>query len=97
LTWWNSFKPNEKSQLTKKENLVMSNLAIVRISVDRDVFLLISEDQYLPAKYVSKFSDETLTDKEVEYLYNSLRDQSIKWSHLFCSTEALNNSALVLA
>jgi hypothetical protein len=81
----------------QKRKIIMSNLAIVRISFDREVFLLISEDQYLPAKYVSKFSDANLTDKEVEYLYNSLRDQSIKWSHLFCTTEALENNELVLA
>ena len=75
----------------------MSNLAIVRISVDRDVFLLINGEDYLPAKYVSKFSDKTLTDKEIEYLYNCLRDNSIKWSHLFCTEDSLNNSDLVLA
>lgn len=75
----------------------MSNLAIIRVCVEREIFLLTNLENYLPAKYVSKFSDSTLSDLEVEYLYNCLRDGSIKWSHLFCSTEALENNELVLA
>jgi hypothetical protein len=71
----------------------MSNLAIVRLSYDREIFLLIESDTYIPAKYVSEYSNTSLTNLEIEYLYNCLRDGSIKWKHL----SQLKNSELVTA
>lgn len=74
-----------------------TNLIIVKISIEKDVYLLINSEDYLPAKYVSKFEDKSLSNIEIEYLYNCLRDGSIKWSHLFCLEESLNNQDLILA
>ena len=74
-----------------------SNLIIVRISIQSDIYLLLSSSDYLPAKYVSKFEDKTLTNQQIEYLYSCLRDGSIKWSHLFCMDYSLENPDLILA
>lgn len=74
-----------------------SNLIIVRISIQSDIYLLIKSNDYLPAKYVSKFEDKTLTNQQIEYLYNCLRDGSIKWGHLYCMDYQLENPDLILA
>lgn len=74
-----------------------SNLSIVRIYLDKEIFLLVDSQDYLPAKYVSKFEDKSLSNNQIEYLYDCLRDGSIKWSHLFCMESALDNTDLLLA
>lgn len=74
-----------------------TNLIIVKISIEKDIYLLLNSEDYIPAKYVSKFEDKTLTNQQIEYLYNCLRDNSIKWSHLFCLEDSLNNQDLILA
>lgn len=74
-----------------------SNLIIVKISIEKDIFLLLSSEDFLPAKYVSKFEDKSVSNLEIEYLYNCLRDGSIQWSHLFITESSLENEDLILA